>query len=53
MAAGSLMLAWRFKTLIDPLMMAQRRATIGADTPIKTDHASDPLPRSGRSPTLF
>jgi hypothetical protein len=28
------------------------QATIGADTPIKTDYAFDPLPRSGRSPTL-
>jgi hypothetical protein len=35
--------------------MSQRphgQATIGVDTPIKTDYAFDPLPRSGRSPTL-
>jgi hypothetical protein len=29
------------------------RATIGADTLIKTDDAFDPLPCSGRSPTLL
>jgi hypothetical protein len=32
MAAGSLMLAWRVKTLIDALMMAQR----GAETNIRS-----------------
>ena len=31
---------------------AARQATIGVDTPIKTDYAFDPLRRSGRSPTL-
>jgi hypothetical protein len=31
----------------------QGQAIAGADTPIKTDDVSDPLLRSGRSPTLF
>jgi len=31
----------------------KKRATIGADTPIKTDDFSNSLPRSGRLPELF
>ena len=31
----------------------QGRATINADTPIKTDDASDPLPRFMRLPKCF
>lgn len=44
------------KAFIQALKLRSQRphgqATIGADTLIKTDYAFDPLPRSGRSPTL-
>lgn len=46
----------RMEGFIQALKLRSQRphgqATIGSDTPIKTDYGFDPLPRSGRSPTL-